>query len=205
MINFTPILPLGTLPTQFTYEVPIGTVMIFAGNPEKAVLNCSPPMKLSDFGWLVCDGTKLKIHEYLELFNVIERMYDLSYEENAFYIPDYRGYFLRGLATNCSVDKGFDERKDYKNHDKTGKGIGSVQECMVQKHEHAYVDYPAGKTLPGKSGKIGSPDKNDTFTKELYTDETGKKKLSGTESRPVNIYVNFIIKAKYSMIIPTSL
>lgn len=204
MMVLPPIFSSGIVPqSQFTSEVLLGTVMAFAGDPEKAVLNCSPPVSISDLGWLVCDGARLQVHEYPDLFNVIGKMYDPTNDNETFQLPDFRGYFLRGLATDDSVDKGFNERKGYKKRDEPGTGIGSVQECMVQMHEHSYIDYPPGKTLPGKSGVIGTPKKNDTYTTNLYSDDTGKTVLSGTETRPVNIYINFIIKARYLIPLPS--
>jgi hypothetical protein len=117
-----------------------------------------------------------------------------------FYLPDYRGYFQRGVAIDAQVDKGWGKRRKNPGPGSTGSdnGLGSVEEGMLQMHEHRYENYPGGGAAPGQPpGSVNLSTPTQHVTTELYTDSSGAKNLSGEETRPVNIAVNYIIKYAY--------
>ena len=74
---------------------PIGTVICFAG------LNIP-----SDY--MLCDGTKLLIAEYSDLFKVIGQTFNQSDTDTTLYfnLPDLRGQFVRGLDNGKEIDIG---------------------------------------------------------------------------------------------------
>lgn len=140
---------------------------------------------------MVCDGRTLQQSQYNELFQVIGYFY--GGQDGQFQLPDYRGYFLRGLALNSQQDPGFNERTAVGQG--TSDGVGSTQDCMVQTHEHKYTDYPNQGTPAGSQG--GSPTSQpnpNNFTSGLFADSSGANSLSGDETRPKNVYVYYIIK-----------
>lgn len=176
--------------------VPVGAVIAFAGG-----INLSPQdgeTNIEAWGWMLCDGRKLEIGEYPELFKAIGYLYGKEKvdDKSYFRLPDYRGYFLRGLATNNEIDKGFDERNINPGKGSTGtrNGLGSSQDNMVQMHEHQYENYPGGGAAPGETGTVNPSTPKKPYTTGLFKDSSGSPPLSGTETRPVNIYINYIIK-----------
>jgi microcystin-dependent protein len=74
---------------------PIGTVICFAG------INIPS-------NYMLCDGTKLLIAEYSDLFKVIGQMFNQSDTDSTLYfnLPDLRGQFVRGLDNNKGIDIG---------------------------------------------------------------------------------------------------
>lgn len=64
--------------------VPAGTVVAFAGSAV-------PP------GWLLCDGAALSRTTYATLFGAIGSGHGSGNGTSTFNLPDYRGYFLRGV------------------------------------------------------------------------------------------------------------
>jgi hypothetical protein len=144
-------------------------------------------------GWMVCDGRTLQQSQYNELFQVIGYLYGKGGQDGEFMLPDYRGYFLRCLAVNSQQDPGFGERTAVGQG--TADGVGSVQDWMVQTHEHKYTDYPGEGPPAGSQGGSPTGQANpNNFTSGLYTDSSGGTSLSGDETRPKNVYVYYIIK-----------
>ena len=174
--------------------IPPGTIIAFAGNIDPNTYMCGEyyygPDPRNNSGWILCDGSLVMQSLFPHLFRVIGYLYGGS--AGAFNIPDYRGYFLRGLAVNSEQDPGYENRIAAKNG--TATGCGSTQPCMVQIHEHGYTDYPGKKAIGGDKGPASEVSSNDTFTTGLYTDNDSNP-LSGEETRPKNIYVNYIIYA----------
>ena len=74
---------------------PIGTVICFAG------INIPS-------NYMLCDGTKLLISEYSDLFKVIGQTFNQSDTDSTLYfnLPDFRGVFLRGLDNGKGKDVG---------------------------------------------------------------------------------------------------
>lgn len=70
-------------------------------------------------GWMLCDGRPLKSSEYPELFEKIGKAHgdgtvgrDLAakVEGYDFNLPDYRGYYLRGVDGGSNRDDEVDSR-----------------------------------------------------------------------------------------------
>ncbi len=175
--------------------IPAATVIAFAGSIDPVTYMCGEysfsPGPRNNTGWILCDGSFVMQALFPDLFRVIGYLYGGS--NGAFNIPDYRGYFLRGLAVNSEQDPGYNDRIAAANGSATGSG--SKQPCMVQVHEHGYTDYPGTQATGGTSGAASQVTMNNTYTSGLYTDEKGTTSLSGEETRPKNIYVNYIIYA----------
>jgi microcystin-dependent protein len=175
--------------------LPFGTVTAFSAGIDPTTLMAGAlnfGAIRNNTGWLLCNGQPVFQSEFPGLFAAIGYTYGGS--NGSFNVPDYRGYFLRGLAQDNSVDKGFDLRNPPAQGQKDG--IGSTQPCMVQMHEHNYTDYPGTPATIGNDGPDASKvNAQSTYTKGLYTDDSGGTTLSGEETRPVNIYVNYIIFA----------
>ena len=161
----------SNLLTKFNSSVfPAGTVVAFAGETGKIPT-----------GWLLCDGRTFAKAQYPALSDALSTVTDAtsSYAFNAdssiFKIPDYRGLFLRGGNQNRADAFADSERKS--------SWAGSLQ--MDQFKSHTHVQHYMGKRSTFMAGGGTGWDQDGTAT----TQPAG-----GTETRPKNITVYYIIK-----------
>jgi microcystin-dependent protein len=152
--------------------VPPGSVQAFAGT--------NPP---SD--WLICDGRTVSRTTYSDLFEAIGTSHGSGDGSTTFNLPDLRGVFLRGLDSGRGLD--------------TGRALGSYQADELKSHNHtesialniATVDldiYKSGNV--NSSGRAANiPGISSSNQRRGITDLSG-----GTEARPKNVAVNYIIK-----------
>lgn len=174
-------------------QVPIGTIL--------AIPSTGVPS-----GYLICDGSQnLSRTTYADLFAVIGTAHGFT-SGTTFRIPDYRGRFLRGVDGSAGEDPDKTSRTAMGTGGNTGNLIGSVQGDQFKVHKHRMspgtadtsANAPGGsRRYPDISNGIqpnwatytGSPVSNDATNGSNSPDNDG-----GTESRPKNAYVNFMIR-----------
>ena len=167
-----------------TASTPLGTVLMYAGRTDGAgVLN------LFSAGWILCDGSVYPNTQFPGLFSVLANSYGGN--ESGFAVPQYKGMFLRGVDGSDPAQRDPNAatrsapRPDLSNSGSAGPSVGSVQADQVGSHTHNYeyyADYVKSSHTLGHSCLSGST-----------TSATAS--AGGTETRPVNQYVDFIIKA----------
>jgi hypothetical protein len=177
----------SNLVTRIKEACPVGTVAAFAGEqmPE---------------GWLPCDGRMLKRNAYTEsLYAAIGTLYGEGIDAATgkrmgdFNLPDYRGYFLRGLDdnTNPPRDPSRESRKHLITGAVIGAKVGSAQEDTFKDHQHSHRWFKYESTGEGPHIPAGDPLSWDPGAERLTsTAEQG----GGPETRPKNVYVHWIIK-----------
>ncbi len=150
-------------------NVPIGTILAFVGEEAPD-------------GWFVCDGKKKSKNQYSELYNLLGTSWGPE-TTTTFSIPDLRGMFLRGWNNGRPPQKKGDPDIDSRT---TGDVIGSYQDDQYQRHAHNV--YPHAGYVGGSTNGAGG---GDTATR-VHGSMTSSE--GGGETRPKNVYVNFIIK-----------
>ena len=185
-------------------SVPVGAIFCMAENAVPS-------------GYVECNGQSLNktLAANTGLFNVIQYKYGGS--GNNFNVPDLRGEFVRGWASNTS-----DSTRDQ------GRGIGTTQGSQNQSHNHSYGNngitvsganhahnirrislqpsiLNVGITLgSGQSYQVGYAN-NDSGNGSGPVQNSGNLSMSGsvgitinnnggTESRPRNVALMYIIK-----------
>lgn len=180
--------------------VPSGSVMAFAGT--------SAPT-----GYLNCDGSAVSRTTYSDLFAAIGITHGQGDNSTTFNLPDYRGRFLRGIDNGAGNDPDTSSRTMMATGGNTGDNIGSVQGHAFQTHNHATTENahshgaPSGFTnflyggsngSGGGTGTVGFSSLTGTAKTNLTINNAaasgGKSQSTANETRPVNAYVNFIIK-----------
>jgi microcystin-dependent protein len=137
-------------------------------------------------GWLMCDGSSQLRSAYPNLFTAIGTAFG-SADASHFNLPNGQGTFLRGVqGANAVVnDPDSASRTAQATGGATGNNVGSIQSGQIQSHSHslpaATVSSGGGGTTPISSS--AGPNYN-----------AGINASGGNETRPVNLYVNFIIK-----------
>lgn len=171
-------------------DIPIGSIVPFAGVQEESI----------SLNWLFCDGSLFSKMggEFKQLFGAIGFAHGGA-DEYQFKIPDYRGYFLRGVAQPGGRDKGVETRtypnpsgpNGYKGNDKAG--VGSVQQDTTALPKTPFVSalcVPTGNTLAEVIGGLDTlVDYNPSSIVVDVTQAGGD-----AESRPINISVNWFIR-----------
>lgn len=158
-------------------QVPTGTVMPFAG-----------PASLVPAGWLLCDGAELDRTAHARLFAVIGTAHGHGDGATTFQLPDYRGMFLRGVDHGRTVDPDRFARGNFPGGN-LDDAVGSYQQDTFRRHGHSL----------GALGicDAGDPDGGLFAVFNLFSH--CKRRFSstangGNETRPHNIYVNYVIK-----------
>jgi microcystin-dependent protein len=157
-------------------SVPIGTILAFAG--EKSSI---------PEGWLYCDGRAVSRTEYSELFSVIDEFWGEGDNSTEFNLPELRGYFLRGVADGETRAPDRDDRFA-KNNGNSGDAVGSYQGDIFTSHTHGANSRSSNANAAAPFVSVGSAN--------IGGGSISLGNSGGNETRPINAYVYYIIKAK---------
>lgn len=146
-------------------------------------------------GWLLCNGQAVSRTTYAALFAIVATTYGTGDGSTTFNVPDLRGEFIRGLDASRGIDG--------------GRALGSAQSADIAAHNHTATStvtdpghehdiLTSVQLLAAGGGAIGSfgatpGTSTDTATTGI-TVATTVANSTGTETRPRNIALNFIIK-----------
>lgn len=173
---------------------PTGSIMAFGGMKEKI-----------PSGWHICDGTELSRIDFANLYDAIGTNWGSGNNSTTFRIPDMRGVFLRGVSdgkTNYDNDR--NSRSSMYSGGNTNDNVGSFQAEGFKSHDHS-GNINGDPILPGPS-KIWNDiyhkrgDYPDIRAYEFRTNKSPNNRsitinsTGGTETRPDNVYVYYIIK-----------
>jgi microcystin-dependent protein len=129
-------------------------------------------------GWLKANGAAVSRTTYAALYAAIGTTYGAGDGTNTFNLPDYRGYFLRGLDDGRGID--------------ASRVLGSIQDSQNLAHNHGVNDpaHAHGVYDPGHNHGVNDPGHshsylaphgggygNDNSGNGLQTESTG---VSGT-------------------------
>ena len=158
---------------------PAGTVVSYMGNTAPTT-----------GGWLLCDGSLKVRADYPALFAVLGTKCGYL-TANDFYLPDFRGRFLRGWdnATNRDPDRA--SRTIMAANGAVGDNIGSIQTDAFKNHTHPLSDTYTNYSQTSANGGTGNTGATGTLEQ---ADTTANSATGGSETRPINAYVNYIIK-----------
>jgi microcystin-dependent protein len=163
--------------------MPVGAILAFAGEKNKIPT-----------GWLLCDGTEVKNTKYPKLFAAIGTAWGGSGTPN-FYLPDLRGFFLRGVSEDSNNDPDKAQRlsprsiQSPSNPGNQGNEVGSIQKDELKRHNHAISPNNAFMNNDGNTNNVDGGGDVIYSRSQLSTLDTG-----GNETRPINAYVHYLIK-----------
>ena len=193
--------PIGPVGPSASDLMPVGSVISFAGTYDD---------KHQIPKWLPCDGRLLQVGSYRALYNSIGISYGGT-QDVAFNLPDLRGRFVRGVDGTANHDQDKAARTSSNAGGATGNAVGSLQADSTKlpiipfttdlQGNHAHLLRKGRVGLPGgiHSDQDGDIIMGDGMKSDYVTDETGAHKHTivgggDTETRPVNVYMNFLIK-----------
>jgi microcystin-dependent protein len=162
--------------------VPSGTVVSFAGRSVPS-------------GWVLCDGSSyITTGIYANLYAAINTTYGSG--TGTFKVPDLRGYFIRGYGTNRdgtqSGSFGINQADVFRSHTHT-----TTENNHSHNISHSQINTPTqenaaigqGSFISGWAGTSSNDHTTDGAKTGLTINSSG-----GSETRPVNIAMNYIIK-----------
>jgi microcystin-dependent protein len=167
---------------QATALCPPGSVIAYMGAS-------APP------GWLLCDGSAVSRTQYPALWVAIGTNCGAGNLYTTFNLPDMRGVFLRGVNGSRSdsfadPDTSSASRNNIFQGGNTGNAVGSYQADQFASHSHPQVV----TANPGYGTGIRSDWTGDGATFGAYPEGVNTGTAGGNETRPKNVYVNYIIK-----------
>ncbi len=130
-------------------------------------------------GYLLCDGTSYLRATYASLFTAIGTAYGAA-DGTHFNVPDMQGFFMRGVSGGSGRDPDAAGRTALNTGGNTGNNVGSIQQDEFQSHTHDSTVHSNAAINAGGDGKVSG------------ADDTGA--AGGNETRPLNMYFNFVIK-----------
>jgi len=169
----------GRIEDKTGFLMPVGSIIPFAG----------PPTALPK-GWLICNAQTISKIEYADLYNVLGDTWGtVPGEPTLFRIPDLRAQFLRGWSDDSNLDPDKESRTYYNGGQPpagTGNVVGSYQSDAFKSHTHSLID--------GSDTGAGNPKVRPVLAANnaLPFGPTGA--AGGSETRPRNVYVLYIIK-----------
>jgi microcystin-dependent protein len=169
---------------------PPGTIVAYGGaEGSDGGVQQAPP------GWLFCNGALVSRSTYANLFAAIAINFGGGDGISTFRLPDFRGQFLRGNDEGAGVDP--------------GRTLGSTQSDAFASHMHGISD-PGHAHGPAAGGFFFMSRESSSMglswggnyagfnevgtTGAALTGITGTQDTGGTETRPKNVAVNYIIK-----------
>ena len=143
-------------------------------------------------GHLICDGSEISRTDYAALFAKIGTTFGAGDGETTFNLPDYRGYFLRGLGGNSEPDFATAQEDAIRNI------TGGFSQCgLVTSKDYAYG---YGAMLRDKYSNYSG---NGTTNGSLWVGGYGTNNYDfnasrvvpvAEENRPINKAINYFIK-----------
>ena len=166
---------------QGDMSVPPGTIVAFAGTTVPT-------------GWALCDGSPVSRTMYAGLFTAIGISFGGGDGINTFNLPDLRGRFLRGVDGTAGRDPDELSRTEMGPGGNTGNRVGSIQSDQLVKHTHTLNQGNGARDQVINSWIIGNNGAFDPSGDAGASMGGDTASTGGSETRPTNAYVNWIIK-----------
>ena len=187
-------------------EAPIGSIVAYAGPIDREEFE-------SATGWMLCDGREMNLNNLtIDLFNAIGFAWGGDGGAR-FNIPDLQGFFLRGVDNGMHRDPDSGSRLEIQPGGAVGRSVGSWQRAATGapsehqsrftayggEHQHT-IDFQINATrdVGGTGNTVAHPAPSPTGhpTTESTGDHQHDVFGGDSETRPINAYVNWIIRVQ---------
>ena len=147
----------------------------------------------------MCDGSTYSRTTYSNLYGVVGDAFGEGDGSTTFHVPDMRGRFLRGVDGTAGRDPDSSSRTAMNTNGNTGNNVGSVQDDAFQGHKHSISPSQLDSTVSASdNGRIANGGSVSHVANagvgNPTSDGTNGTPRTSSETRPINAYVNFIIK-----------
>ena len=167
------------------------------------------PVESAPTGFILCHGQAISRSTYSDLYGLIGVMYGAGDGSANFNLPDYRGQFLRGRANGSANDPDRNGRTD-RGDGNSGDNVGTKQDYGLLEHSHGnnsnggtsnhgFNTNNNNTSVFSKSGHSygGTQCSSQDIIKRSWGTNNANVNghVTNNEVRPINIYVNWIIKS----------
>ncbi|MGY2490458.1 phage tail protein [Cupriavidus sp. CP313] len=163
--------------------LPVGTILAYAGQ-------VTDNNDLLQVGWSLCNGEALQVSQYPDLFQAIGTA-NGGDGISTLNLPDLRGRFPRGLDTSGNVDRYAASRIAPAAGGSSGAVVGTVEPFYTANASDGFQ--ASVPNVPTTSHNAYGTD-NATMLLDGGEQTFASQNGGDGETRPVNAYVNFIIK-----------
>jgi microcystin-dependent protein len=181
--------------------LPPGTIIAYGGPAGAAAADGGAPALPA--GWLLCDGSAVSRTTYATLFAAIGINFGGGDGIGTFNLPDLRGRFVRGADHGAGRDPNAAARTASNTGGPAGDVVGTLQADAFGSHSHPLTDPGHAHTAPTYTGAAGTFEVGNGAWGVDYvggapttTNTTGitEGAAGGSETRPKNVAVNYLIK-----------
>ena len=184
--------PYAEVAHNATLTFPAGMIIPFAGPAENI-----------PEGWLLCDGAEVSRSNYNNLYKAIGVCWGTGNGTTTFNLPDLRGMFLRGVSGESGNDEDAENRVVLTdNGGNTGNNVGSYQGDAIRNitgtingldsYEFIHANI-SGAFYVQQDDKYFGSHSGDHDNSLVYFDSSRVVPV-GSDNRPKNVYVTYIIK-----------
>ena len=160
-------------------------------------------------GYCLCNGDAVSRSSYAVLFSVIGTLYGVGNGSTTFNLPDLRGSFVRGLDTGRGLDPGrtlgSSQADAYRSHAHSITDVAHTHTATDSGHSHTYTGTNNNNqnAASGSGAASNSNVQSGAGTSVSYanisvtwssTGINGTNSAGGSETRPHNVAMNWIIK-----------
>ncbi len=171
-----------SLGSSATIAVPAGAIVPYAGTTAPS-------------GYLMADGSAVSRTTYAALFAAIGTSFGSGDGSTTFNLPDLRGKFMRGVSGSSGIDPDASSRIASAPGGNTGNNVGTLQADAFQGHHHkSHQSLINPGSTPAINLPYPGPGNNNDVVAEPITDGVNGTPRTASETRPVNINVNYLIK-----------
>lgn len=155
------------------------------------------PVSTVPSGYLECNGASVLKASYAALYSILcdggaSCIYGEA-DSTHFYLPDYRGYFLRGWAHGTTVDPDKASRTN-RGDTVTGDYVGTKQVDVCEMPTHTHTSSASGSYNAVIAGSGIAAGSGYGITAMTGFSTGNNSTTGGNETRPTNINVMYIIK-----------
>lgn len=156
-------------------------------------------------GWLLCDGSPVSRSNYSKLYEAIGICWGNGDGTTTFNLPDMRGMFLRGVSGDSGNDEDAEGRLVLNdNGGNTGNNVGSYQGDAIRNITGTMTPVRGEQSLPSVHTTSGAFESTNSGANggartewrgaSTVTFDASRVVPVGSDNRPKNVYVNYIIK-----------
>lgn len=144
-------------------------------------------------GWMLCDGRELERSKYQSLYQTIGKSFGEGDGSSTFNVPDLRGVFLRGVSGETKKDPDAGLRSFSKKGGNIGNAVGSYQGDAIRNFTGSFNASTGSGVFKNGGGSFYIGSKSVHWFSNSILDLSLQVPV-GSDNRPVNISVNYIIK-----------
>lgn len=162
--------------------------------PVGAIVPLGRTLPAQSANFMLCDGSELDATAYAELYDAIGTTYGGNTDTKTFKLPDLRGYFPRGADHGSGNDPNASTRIRANGSFAEASGVGTYQNFATRRPDNAFKsDIQLQSSTTRQHGETKGGVMKEGSDQRITTCNDGG---GNPDTRPINVYVEYYIKAR---------